>query len=173
MRTCTHAHTVCVSKTWKHTETLETKAFQCVVLLCQNLHFISDDCSHSAHIYRRILNRLMCIYTDEYKHHKIIYTRVVLQLKPCVFMHTCYSDCSSITTQGCFPPRGCVPCQCVSCRLPPPLAAPMSCFFDRRSETDSMICTPAQTCMATSIPMVWLENVLLGISMTVCLQFQV
>lgn len=51
---------------------------------------------------------------------------------------------------------------------PPPLAALMSCFFDRRSETDSMICTPAQTCMATSIPMVWLENVRVGISMPVC-----
>lgn len=52
---------------------------------------------------------------------------------------------SPITAQGYFPPHRLVLCQCASRR--PCLAALMSCFFDRRTETDSVICTPAQTCL--------------------------
>lgn len=70
-------------------------------------------------------------------------------------MHV-HTHAAPITAQGYFPPHRLMLCQCASCR--PQLAVLMSCFFDRRTETDSMICTPAQTCLATSIPMVWLGN---------------
>lgn len=43
-------------------------------------------------------------------------------------------------------------CQRASCRPRP--AVLMSCFFDRSTETDSIICTQAQTRLATTIPMV-------------------
>lgn len=49
------------------------------------------------------------------------------------------------------------------------LAALTSCSFDSRSETDSVICTPAQTCKETTIPAAWLRKACLGISMTVWL----
>lgn len=97
----------------------------------------------------------------------------------CVYTHThthmmswwhthCLIDAhvSPSTPQGCFPPRRLLPCQCASCC--PRLAVLMPCFFDRRAETDSMICTPAQTCLATSVPVVWLGNVCLGMPTTVC-----
>lgn len=49
------------------------------------------------------------------------------------------------------------------------LAALTSRSFDSRGETDSVICTAAQTCAATAVPTVWLRKARLGTSLAYAL----
>lgn len=79
-----------------------------------------------------------------------------------------HARASPISSQGYSPPQRLTLCQCASRR--PRLAVLISCFFDRLAESDSMICTPAQTRLATSIPTV-MAGKRLGMSGTVFYTF--
>lgn len=142
------------------------------------LLFAWDYWSDSAHIYRWIHDPVLyvwCVYSHRwiYTHHNQSATLAGTVEATWRHAHTLFNTetyGSPITAQGYFPPYRLMLCQCASCC--PRLALLISCFFDRRTETDSMICTPAQTCPATSVPMIWQGNAWEWLGLVV-LHFQV